>query len=67
MNTISARGGVPGLRDMITKVSEVAPLRRAAVQEDVAGSAVYLMSDLSSGVSGEVIYVDAGYNVMGIV
>ena len=66
MNTISARGGVPGLRDMIVSVGEKAPLRRAAVQEDVAGSAVYLMSDLSSGVSGEVIYVDAGYNIMGL-
>lgn len=67
MNTISARGGVPGLRDMITNVAEKAPLRRAAVQEDVGASAVYLMSDLSRGVSGEVIYVDCGYNIMGLV
>ena len=63
MNTVAARG-VPGLREMIDFVGERAPLKRAAVQEDVAGSAVYLLSDLSSGVSGEVIYVDAGYNVV---
>lgn len=63
MNTVAARG-VPGLKDMIDFVAAKAPLRRAAVQEDVGGSAVYLMSDLSSGVSGEVIYVDAGYNIV---
>jgi enoyl-[acyl-carrier protein] reductase I len=63
MNTVAARG-VPGLRDMIDYVADKAPLRRAAVQEDVGGSAVYLLSDLSSGVTGEVIYVDAGYNII---
>ncbi len=65
MNTVAARG-VPGLKDMIDFVGERAPLRRAAVQEDVAGSAVYLLSDLSSGVTGEVIYVDAGYNIVAL-
>lgn len=65
MNTVAARG-VPGLKDMIDFVADKAPLRRAAVQEDVGGSAVYLMSDLSSGVSGEVIYVDAGYNIVAL-
>ncbi|HLK13189.1 MAG TPA: enoyl-ACP reductase [Fimbriimonadaceae bacterium] len=63
MNTVAARG-VPGLREMIDFVSEKAPMKRAAVQEDVGGSAVYLLSELSSGVTGEVIYVDAGYNIM---
>ena len=65
MNTVAARG-VPGLKEMIDFVGERAPLRRAAVQEDVAGSAVYLLSDLSSGVTGEVIYVDAGYNIVAL-
>jgi enoyl-[acyl-carrier protein] reductase I len=65
MNTVAARG-VPGLKDMIDFVGERAPLKRAAVQEDVAGSAVYLLSDLSSGVTGEVIYVDAGYNIVAL-
>lgn len=63
MNTVAARG-VPGLREMIEYVAEKAPLKRAAVQEDVGGSGVYLLSDLSSGVTGEVIYVDAGYNII---
>jgi enoyl-[acyl-carrier protein] reductase I len=65
MNTVAARG-VPGLKEMIDFVGERAPLKRAAVQEDVAGSAVYLLSDLSSGVTGEVIYVDAGYNIVAL-
>jgi enoyl-[acyl-carrier protein] reductase I len=63
MNTVAARG-VPGLKEMIDFVAEKAPLKRAAVQEDVGGSAVYLLSDLSSGVTGEVIYVDAGYSIV---
>jgi enoyl-[acyl-carrier protein] reductase I len=65
MNTVAARG-VPGLKDMIDFVGSRAPLKRAAVQEDVAGSAVYLLSDLSSGVTGEVIFVDAGYNIIAL-
>lgn len=63
MNTVAARG-VPGLKDMIDFVAEKAPLKRAAVQEDVAGAATFLLSDLSSGISGQVIYVDAGYNIV---
>lgn len=65
MNTVAARG-VKGLLDMINYVGETAPLKRAAVQEDVAGTAVYLMSDLSSGVTGQVVYVDAGYNIVAL-
>lgn len=62
MNTVAGRG-VSGLKDMIDEVALRAPLRRAAVQDDVAGSAVYLISDLSRGVTGELIYVDAGFNI----
>jgi enoyl-[acyl-carrier protein] reductase I len=65
INTVAARG-VRGLTDMIDYVAGKAPLKRAATQEDVAGTAVYLMSDLSSGVTGEVIYVDSGYNTVGM-
>ena len=42
------------------------PLKRNTTQQDVAGSALYLLSDLSSGVTGENHYVDSGYNVMGM-
>ncbi len=65
IRTVAAKG-VPGLMDMIGYVSGKAPLKRAATQEDVAGTAVYLMSDLSSGVTGEVIFVDSGYNIVGM-
>ncbi len=43
-----------------------APLRRAVAMSDVAGAALYLVSDLSAGVTGEVHFVDCGYNVVGI-
>jgi enoyl-[acyl-carrier protein] reductase I len=65
MNTVAARG-VKGLLDMINYVADTAPLKRAAVQDDVGGAAVYLMSDLSKGVTGQVIYVDAGYNIIAL-
>ncbi len=45
---------------------EVAPLRRNIDQADVGGAALYLLSDLSAGVTGEVHHVDAGYHVMGM-
>lgn len=65
IRTVAAKG-VPGLMDMIGYVAGKAPLKRAATQEDVAGTAVYLISDLSSGVTGEVIYVDSGYSIVGM-
>jgi enoyl-[acyl-carrier protein] reductase I len=65
MNTVAARG-VKGLLDMITHVGDLSPLKRAATQEDVGRTSVYLLSDLSSGVTGQVIYVDSGYNVVAL-
>jgi enoyl-[acyl-carrier protein] reductase I len=65
INTVAARG-VRGLTEMIEYVAGKSPLKRAATQEDVAGTAVYLMSDFSSGVTGQVIYVDSGYNIVGM-
>jgi len=65
INTVAARG-VKGLVEMIDYVAGKAPLKRAATQQDVAGTAVYLMSDLSSGVTGQIIYVDSGYNIVGM-
>ena len=43
-----------------------APLRRTVTIDDVGGSALYLLSDLASGVTGEIHYVDAGYNFVGM-
>lgn len=63
INTAAARG-VKGLGDMIDYVADRAPLKRPYAQE-VGGSAVYLMSDLSKGVSGQIIYVDSGFSIVG--
>lgn len=61
-----AAAGVNGFIQILNHVEEKAPLRRNITQEDVARSAVYLCSDMASGVSGEIHYVDGGYNVIGI-
>lgn len=55
-----------GFSHMLDHVEAKAPLRRNVTQKDVAGSAVYLCSDMAGGVSGEIHYVDAGYNVTGM-
>ncbi len=61
-----AAAGVKGLRGMIGEMSERAPLRRSVTQQDVGRAALFLCSDLGAGVTGEVLYVDAGYNIMGM-
>ena len=61
-----AASGIGDFR-MILKYNEInAPLKRNVSIEDVGNSAMYLLSDLSSGVTGEIHYVDAGYNIMGM-
>ena len=65
IKTLSA-AGIAGFRKMLAYTRERAPLRRNVDQEDVGKNAVWLASDLSSGVTGEVIYVDAGYNILGM-
>ncbi|MEB3830607.1 enoyl-ACP reductase FabI [Phormidium sp. CCY1219] len=61
-----ASSAVGGILDMIRHVEEVAPLRRTVTQTEVGNAATFLCSDLSSGVTGQVLYVDAGYNIMGM-
>lgn len=61
-----AAAGVGGFNQILSTVEERAPLHRNITQEEVAKSALYLCSDLASGVTGEIHYVDAGYNVVGI-
>jgi enoyl-[acyl-carrier protein] reductase I len=58
--------GVGRFSQILATVEERAPLHRNVTQEEVAKAALYLCSDLASGVTGEVHYVDAGYNVIGI-
>ena len=65
LDTLSSRV-ITGYRDMKKAHAERAPLRRNITAEEVAKTALYLCSDLSSGVTGEVVHVDTGYNIMGI-
>jgi enoyl-[acyl-carrier protein] reductase I len=64
IKTLAARG-IGGLGEMLKAHAERAPLHRNTEQSEVGGTAAYLASDLASGVTGEVIYVDSGYNIMG--
>ncbi len=61
-----ASSAVGGTDKMGEEVSKRAPLRRNVEGEDVGRTAVYLASDLASGVSGETIYVDCGVNIVGV-
>jgi len=63
VNTLAARG-VSGLNEMMGHHRDKAPLKRNITLEDVGRTSLYLASDLSSGVTGEVIHVDAGFNIM---
>ncbi len=65
IKTLSA-AGIAGFRKMLGYVGERAPLRRNVEQQEVGQTALWLCSDLSSGVTGEVIYVDAGYHILGM-
>jgi enoyl-[acyl-carrier protein] reductase I len=60
-----ASAGV-GISDMLKYVQEKAPLKRNVEQREVGNTALFLVSDLSSAITGETIYVDCGYNIMGI-
>ncbi|MEM7648669.1 MAG: SDR family oxidoreductase, partial [Cyanobacteria bacterium P01_A01_bin.70] len=61
-----ASSAVGGILDMIHHVEDIAPLHRTVTQEEVGKAAAFLCSDLSSGVTGQILYVDSGYNIMGM-
>jgi enoyl-[acyl-carrier protein] reductase I len=61
-----ASSAVGGILDMIHHVEEIAPLRRTVTQTEVGNTAAFLCSDLSSGITGQIIYVDAGYETIGM-
>lgn len=65
LKTLAAKG-IAGFDTMLKANKLRAPLRRNVTLEDVAGAGLYLSSDLSSGVTGEVHYVDCGFNTVGI-
>ncbi len=64
IRTLAARG-VSGITRMVDHHRAVAPLRRATEQAEVGDTGLFLVSDLSRGITGEVIYVDGGYHVLG--
>ena len=61
-----AASGIAGFKKMYGAFGDVAPLRTNITPEDVGRSALYLASDLSSAVTGETLYVDGGFNIMGV-
>ncbi len=61
-----AAAGIPGFRNLLKHFNQVAPLRDQVSQEDVGKAALFLASDLSSMITGEIMHVDAGYNVLGL-
>jgi enoyl-[acyl-carrier protein] reductase I len=64
IKTLAARG-VSGLGEMLKSHSERAPLKRNIETREVGDAGLFLASDLSTGITGEVLYVDCGYNIMG--
>jgi len=61
-----AAAGIGGFRKILGHVEENAPLRRTVTIEEVGNVAAFLCSDLASAVTGEVTYVDSGYNILGM-
>ena len=61
-----AAAGIGGFRKTLSRVAEVAPLRRNVTLEDVGNAAAFLGSDLAGGITGEILYVDGGFNTVGM-
>jgi enoyl-[acyl-carrier protein] reductase I len=61
-----AAAGVAGFKEMYRRFPEFTPLHQPITNEDVGGAAVFLCSDLAAKTTGEILFVDSGYNIMGI-
>jgi len=61
-----AAAGVAGFKTMYRKFADVAPLHKSITIEDVGQTAVYLCSDMSAKTTGQIVFVDSGYNILGI-
>jgi enoyl-[acyl-carrier protein] reductase I len=61
-----AAAGIANFRKMLEHVEENAPLRRSVTIDEVGNVGAFLCSDLASGITGEIIYVDAGYSILGM-
>jgi enoyl-[acyl-carrier protein] reductase I len=60
-----AAGGIPGFRQMLKETAARTPLRRNVTYDEIANTALFLLTEMGSGVTGETIHVDGGYHVMG--
>ncbi len=65
IKTLAARG-IGDFSKILDTVTERAPLHRNVDQLEVGGTALFLASDLASGITGEVTYVDCGFNITGL-
>ena len=65
MQTLAARG-ISGLSTMLKHYEEHAPLKRSCTSEELGHTGVFLASDGASGITGQVLYVDGGYEIMGM-
>ncbi len=61
-----AASGIKNFRKMLDHVEKVSPLRRSVTIEDVGNAAAFLCSDLASGITGEIVYVDGGFNTVAL-
>jgi len=63
VKTLAARG-ISDFTKMLNKHADVAPLKRNVLVEEIGGTALFLASPLSGGITGEVLHVDCGYSIM---
>lgn len=64
IRTLAAKG-IPSFNEIMHKIEETAPLKRNVTKEEVGDMTLAMMSHLSRGVTGEIVYVDSGYNILG--
>ncbi|RKD75572.1 enoyl-[acyl-carrier-protein] reductase [NADH] [Sinobaca qinghaiensis] len=65
LRTLSAKG-IAGFNSILKEMEDKSPLRRPVTQEEIGDTALFLMSDLSRGITAEIIHVDGGYNTVGM-
>lgn len=65
VNTLAARG-IKGFTGMLKHHAERAPMRRNVELEEIANAGLFLLSPMSSGITGEIMFVDCGYNIVGL-
>lgn len=65
IRTLAAKG-IGGFNNVLKEIEERAPLRKTTTQEEVGDTALFLASDLARGITGEILHVDSGYNILSL-